>query len=125
MMYLYIKKSNADPNERKRQLRLASGTGSTLPNGAEGIINFDFGNIYIDEKIHSALNDALNCEIRSCLEKISNYDFGFITADEKETNLENIYLGNGREITARYNISIGEIEIYIGLYRTQIYITKQ
>lgn len=112
--YLYKKAAPRSTDNTVRQLCAASAINAESthrPHGFWEISFFDFGDIYVDDYIYSKLSAAVRNDIESCLQLFIKDDYGIISEDEKDTNTENKYLGDGKNLIGRYEISVGIIEI--------------
>lgn len=112
-MHLYKVANKRDINDIAIQLSRASNIGrdiSSHPHGFDSIVNFDFGHIYIDNNLFNMLDENLCQEIDACLRKIVKGDYGIVSPEDIEENNESRYFGTG-ELTAKYKISIGAIQI--------------
>lgn len=113
-MKLYRKKVIRNMDENVRQLKAASGIkGNKVPHGFGAVAGFDFGNIYVDDRLHKMMDSSLSAQIDECLSKMARDNYGDISPSEADTNCENKYFGNGKDLTGRYHISAGTIEIHI------------
>lgn len=125
-MHLYKETKRKNADDISLQLLKASKideSGQHRPHGFDSIVNFDFGNIYVDDRIFELLNDDLCKEIDRCLFKILKEDYGVIFPEQIEENKESKYLGNGN-VLAKYEISIGVIQIEKFCDETQIKVVK-
>ena len=119
-MTLY-KISRHDPDSRREQLLKAGGIRSGgRPHGFDALVDFNFGEIYIDDLLAAGLDQGLDRELELCLERLGRLDYGSVSADENDENTENFYFGGGRGLTARYEISAGVIDIKVLDGRTEI-----
>ena len=113
-MILYKKSEKRDYKKIAEQLYKGSRlTDSHIPHGFSSIVLFEFGDIYIDESINAILNADIKYDIDYCLLQFSKDNYGIITEEEKDYNIENKYLGNGKNLIGRYKITIGIIEIKV------------
>ncbi len=112
-MIFYRKRVERDIDSVYCQLKMASGIKSDvqLPHGFESVASFDFGDIFVDEAISEKMKPCVQMEIDSCLCRFLQEDYGLISDEEKEQNGENKYFGNGCNLIAKYQTSIGIIEI--------------
>ena len=112
-MHLFKVANKRDINDIAVQLSRASNIREDItnrPHGFDSIVNFDFGDIYVDDNLFEVLNDNLYQEIDACLQKLVRGDYGIISPEDIEENNESRYFGTG-ELTAKYKISIGIIQI--------------
>ena len=113
-MKLYRNAEKNDVSHLVMQLKRASGNiRNHLPHGFESIVNFGFGDIFVSDTIFSMLNHNVCQEIDITLDRMAKEDYGIIDDETREANLESRYLGNGKDIVGKYQISIGCIEITI------------
>lgn len=112
-MKLYKKSSKRKLSEVSMQLKNATGQkrlSDKLPQGHDAIVNFDFGDIYIDDCLFNILNDDMVSEIDACLSDLMRGKYGICSEDEIEDNEESRWFGNGT-IVAKYKVSFGVIQI--------------
>ena len=112
-MKLYKKSSGRNSSEVARQLEKATGQkilSDKHPHGYDAIVNFDWGDIYIEECLFDLLNDEMALEIDACMTDMIKGKYGISSEDEIEENEESRWLGNGT-ISARYKVSFGVIRI--------------
>ena len=110
-MYLY--RAAEKRQDIPIQLSRASGISEkskSRPHGFDAIVNFDFGDIFIDDVLFSLLNDEVSKEVDECLKRIIQGDYGQISVDDIQENNESRYFGNG-DVMAKYEISEGFIQI--------------
>lgn len=110
-MVLYRK---SKPHNAADQLKKGSSLSEGhFPHGFLAEAFFNFGEIYFEDEIYRLINCVLEKEIEQCLSRLAKDDFGEVSADEKDENIENKYLGNGKNILGRYLTSIGIVEIKV------------
>ena len=119
---LYKKAIKRDIEDVKRQLCKASGINpesSHRPHGFGAIVSFDFGDIYIDDRIDTVIDDELKKQIDNSLIMLLKGDYGVVSAEEREDIVENRYFGGG-DIMGRYETKVGIIEITVLKNKTNI-----
>lgn len=108
------------------QLRKATGQSisSNYPHGFDAIVNFNLGDVFIDNELSDLLTNEMCMELDECLLKLIKGDYGTCSDDEIDENNENRYFGNG-EVKAKYVISVGEISIDKSCTHTKIFLLKR
>ena len=121
-MKLYKKSSGRNPSKVAIQLEKALGQNvlsDKHPQGYDAIVNFDFGDVYIDECLFNLLNDEKSLEIDECMTDMIKGKYGISSEEEIEENEESRLFGNGT-ISARYKVSFGVIRINKMCDKTEI-----
>ena len=125
-MKLYRAATTRTTSKLATQLKKASGNiKGHYPHGFASVLGFSFGDIYVTNELFVLLNTDTCREIDKCLQKMLKQDYGTVDNETKNSNCENRYFGNGKNILGKYKISVGHIEISILNTHTLIKLLSQ
>ena len=120
-MKLYRKAEARDIDKLAIQLMRASGNiKKQAPHGFGAVLCFDFGDVFLSDRLFLLLTDELRSEIDHCMRRMIKEDYGAVDADVIEANGESRYFGNGVGMLGKYQTRVGEIQI--SLLETHTYI---